>query len=287
MNANLVLLASLVLTSAAATAAADVTRTVYQIHPGGEYTYKPSPEGQGIPGGVPNAFQLDFGIGGTFVYELDFAGPSARLLNLNLQLTGNEAIQAAPPVFATVTADRVEEYLASHTFVEDFIGGLLHLESSTHEGLKLTDGLNGNLAISGGVDATPVDGDGLFFNFGAFALPDVPGDTNADLIVDLEDLNNVRNNPGGAGLGDTFPFDGDVDLDDLNAVRNNFGATAGSSAVPEPSGMALLSAFILAVAAQRIGARITTRKTRTDRRAPRSGIQATPRSVSFSTPHHS
>jgi hypothetical protein len=49
------------------------------------------------------------------------------------------------------------------------------------------------------------------------------GDTNGDGVVDLTDLNNVRNNFGGAGVGDTNG-DGIVDLVDLNAVRNNFGA---------------------------------------------------------------
>src|SRR5688572_14438099 len=132
MNARFILFASLMLTTAAATAAADLTQTTYLIHPGGQYTYKPSPEGPGIPGGVPNAFELDFGIGGTFVYEFDTAGPTARLFHLDLVLTGNQAIQAAPPPGATVTADRVEAYLATHTFVEDFIGGLVHLASSTH-----------------------------------------------------------------------------------------------------------------------------------------------------------
>jgi len=60
----------------------------------------------------------------------------------------------------------------------------------------------------------------------------VPGDTDADGDVDLEDLNNVRNHFGEIGdgaTGDTFPFDGDVDLDDVNAVRNNFGATSSLS----------------------------------------------------------
>jgi hypothetical protein len=175
MNANLILFASLVLTTAAATVAADVTQTTYLIHPGGQYTYKPSPEGPGIPGGIPNAYELEFGIGGTFVYELDTVGPTARLLHLELLLTGNPTIQAAPPAGATVTADRVEEYLASHTFVEDFIGGLLHLKSSTQEGLKLTDGLNGNLSISGGFDNTPADGTGLQFNFSAVAIPEPAG----------------------------------------------------------------------------------------------------------------
>lgn len=49
------------------------------------------------------------------------------------------------------------------------------------------------------------------------------GDTNQDGLVDVVDLNNVRNNFGGTGLGDANG-DGLVDVHDLNAVRNNFGA---------------------------------------------------------------
>ena len=60
----------------------------------------------------------------------------------------------------------------------------------------------------------------------------IPGDTNADGVVDIDDLNNVRNNFGQTGhrvLGDTLPYDGVVNLDDLNAVRNELGKT-----VPPP-----------------------------------------------------
>jgi hypothetical protein len=153
-------------------AGAVVTQQAYRIDAGGSYQYKPGPEGPGIPGGMPSDFQLDFGIGGTFVYELDTSGPTARLLNLSLVLTGNEAIQAAPPIVLPVTADRVGTYLASQVFVEDFIGGLLHLESATVPGLKLTDGLNGNLMIVGGYDDTPADGDGLNFQFSARSIPE-------------------------------------------------------------------------------------------------------------------
>jgi glucose/arabinose dehydrogenase len=64
------------------------------------------------------------------------------------------------------------------------------------------------------------------------------GDTNADGVVDLADLNNVRNNFGGTGPGDAN-LDGVVDLTDLNAVRNNFGA---SNPVPEPGTFGLLVA---------------------------------------------
>jgi hypothetical protein len=53
----------------------------------------------------------------------------------------------------------------------------------------------------------------------------IQGDTNNDCRVDLQDLNNVRNNFGKTGvnvLGDTNA-DRVVDLNDLNSVRNNFG----------------------------------------------------------------
>jgi hypothetical protein len=172
MNTHRITAALILLALAAAPTAAAVTQQLYQINPGGDYQYFPSPEGPGIPGGMPSNFQLDFGIGGTFTYEFDTAGPTARLLDLNLFLTGNEAIQAAPPPFGRVTADRVETYLASHTFVTDFIGGLIHLESSTHPNLKLTDLVNGNLAIFGGYDNRPVDGDGLDFQFSARVVPE-------------------------------------------------------------------------------------------------------------------
>jgi hypothetical protein len=50
----------------------------------------------------------------------------------------------------------------------------------------------------------------------------LPGDANGDGRVGLDDLNAVRNNFGGVGLGDVNG-DGVVNLDDLNDVRNNFG----------------------------------------------------------------
>lgn len=63
----------------------------------------------------------------------------------------------------------------------------------------------------------------------------LPGDTNDDGVVDLEDLNNVRNHFGetGENVPGDANHDGVVDLEDLNAVRNNFGASAPSPA-PAP-----------------------------------------------------
>jgi hypothetical protein len=84
-------------------------------------------------------------------------------------------------------------------------------------------------------------------------IPSQLGDTNGDGIVDLADLNNVRNNFGGTGLGDT-DANGTIDLADLNNVRNNFGAGA---AVPEPNSLTIAFAgFVVLVALRR---RIATR----------------------------
>jgi hypothetical protein len=80
----------------------------------------------------------------------------------------------------------------------------------------------------------------------------LPGDTNGDLTVDLNDLNNVRNNFGLSGEGIAGDTNGDrtVDLVDLNNVRNFFGVTAGAQAVPEPAAWVLMTLAIAALAAR-------------------------------------
>ncbi len=86
------------------------------------------------------------------------------------------------------------------------------------------------------------------------------GDTNGDGEINLDDLNNVRNNFGATGPddgsldGDAFPFDGVVDLDDLNALRNGFGGATGGAPthnVPEPDAMVIALVIIGAMAASR------------------------------------
>lgn len=83
--------------------------------------------------------------------------------------------------------------------------------------------------------------------------PQMPGDTNGDGYVDLNDLNNVRNSFGANGTGAFGDANGDefVDLVDLNLVRNNFGAAF--QVVPEPHSrtiMLLLSATCIAAVAR-------------------------------------
>lgn len=172
MNANRIVAISLLVLFVTRSAQAVVTQAPYNINSVGHYGYQPSPEGPGIPGGAPNNYQLNFGLSGTFTFELDTAGPTARLLDLNLVLTGNEAIQAAPGDFHPVTADRVEAWLASQTFVQDLIGGMLHFESSSVPGLKLGAGPGRGLGVSGGFNHTPADGTAMQFHFGAIRVPE-------------------------------------------------------------------------------------------------------------------
>ena len=106
-----------------------------------------------------------------------------------------------------------------------------------------------------GVSATISTYDGTFASFtvaslGSFALTGVavmPGDANRDGHVDVNDLTIVLANYGHTGLtwtqGD-FTGDGRVDFNDLTIVLTNYNATYGASsavsAVPEPSGVALV-----------------------------------------------
>jgi hypothetical protein len=54
------------------------------------FTYFPSPEGPGIPGGVPNPFELHFGMQGTFVIE-ELPNNAGDITQANLILVGNDA----------------------------------------------------------------------------------------------------------------------------------------------------------------------------------------------------
>jgi len=86
--------------------------------------------------------------------------------------------------------------------------------------------------------------------------PAVPGDTDGDGDVDLDDLFAVRNNFGtssGATRadGDVAPHpagDGAVNLDDLFTVRNNFGT---GLTVPEPATLSLMGLAAVALLRRR------------------------------------
>jgi hypothetical protein len=101
--------------------------------------------------------------------------------------------------------------------------------------LITVDPVTGETALVGVLNA---NFSSIAFVYPTEVEPGQIGDTNGDGKVTIEDLNNVRNNFGGAGLGDTVGSDdGNVTIEDLNNVRNNFGAgvVVGANAVPEPS----------------------------------------------------
>jgi len=99
-----------------------------------------------------------------------------------------------------------------------------------------------DVPLLGSVDVF-IDLDGTLVAEGLYVPTLVLGDTNGDRVVDIVDLNNVRNGFGGAGLGDAN-HDGSVDIEDLNAVRNNFGQGA-AAVVPEPAAETLAAMALL------------------------------------------
>jgi hypothetical protein len=91
------------------------------------------------------------------------------------------------------------------------------------------------------------------FSLMAADTPSLPGDTDGNGVVDLVDLNNVKNNFGAVSppaLGDT-DGNGTIDLVDLNNVKNNFGATLGAVSVPEPASALLVLAGVAIAATRR------------------------------------
>jgi len=144
----------------------------YVIEPGSIYTYKPSPW-LSIPGGEPSPYQLDFGVNGTLSIEYDRMAATARLLNVELVLTGNEAVQMNPPYeLMPVTADRVEDWLEARLFHNLFVlAPVDQYQAENPSGLYLYDFLNGAVQLQGGYDITFVDGDGMLFNVAARVTP--------------------------------------------------------------------------------------------------------------------
>lgn len=150
--------------------------TSYNISPGSEYTYLASPMGPGIPGGMPSDYVLDFGIAGTFDVQIEpgMMGQPATLtiLNANLLLTGNEAIQANPPVFGEVTAARVANFLEARNFLNLPQGAIVFADETFPQLRVMLSNIGGDLSLFGGFDHTPADGTGLNFMLQATPVPE-------------------------------------------------------------------------------------------------------------------
>ncbi len=142
----------------------------YAINPGGQYTYLPSPEGPGIPGGMPSAYELDFGVTGLF--SVEYGDATARLVDVDLMLVGNEPVQANPPGLALVTGERVSTWLESRRFVQLPVGAPFVYADDVFPTFTLTDFLNGTVSLGGGYDSTPADGIGVDFQLNATLIPE-------------------------------------------------------------------------------------------------------------------
>jgi PEP-CTERM motif len=126
-------------------------------------------------------------------------------------------------------------------------------------------GSNGSASVSVVAgQASYADDDGLLqqdsaavldnFAFNITSTSPLPGDTNNDGVVDLRDLNDVKDYFGTDGsLGGDADANGVVNLTDLNLVKNNFGNTAFgfSTAVPEPASAMLLCIGAMGMLARR------------------------------------
>ncbi len=156
----------------AATAQAAVDVQQYALDAGSKYSYLPSPF-LPIPGGMPSETELEFGVSGLFSVEYDRMANTAKFLDLDLTLSGNEAVQNDPPPYGLVTADRLEEWLAGRLFELEPLGAPINLYlDQTLEGLAFTDFLVGRVTLTGGYNATFVDGDGIEFAWSAAAVPE-------------------------------------------------------------------------------------------------------------------
>lgn len=154
----------------------------FAINPGGQYTYLPSPEGPGIPGGMPSAFELDFGVSGLF--SIEFGDMTARFLDVDLTLLGNEAVQSNPPGLALVTADRVGSWLEERRFNQLPVAGPFDVYADEmFPSLMLTDFLNGMVLLDGGFDFRRVDGNGVDFTLSATIIPEPAGCLLACLAI--------------------------------------------------------------------------------------------------------
>lgn len=134
----------------------------------------------------------------------------------------------------------VQEYTSSGDFHWEYLEPNLSFKSLSIFGCR-PDDITGQ-CIS---DTSQIDVDDL-----SFTIVNQDGDGNDDGMVDLVDLNGVRDEFGAPVPIFDANDDGVSDLGDVNAVRNNFGFSASQTpiaSVPEPSTIGLSLVGLLLV----------------------------------------
>lgn len=230
-------------------------------------------QGPGLIGDLNNDLQIDDFDVDIVVQNLGASGfVTTELLNGEARLGGPES--GLPPL--TTSGDLTDRFAFSQSpspnpgqvrfsavAPEPIISSIIALPVNMPFKLNLDQFMTYGRIDPGAPDGPPhVVPDGVVASVAGalvseIVLPDVPGqqlftiravmdaiqgDTNFDGVVDLVDLNNVRNNFGMSGpsvLGDTNG-DGHVNLQDLNDVRNNFGDDGTPTPEPATLGLAAL-----------------------------------------------
>ena len=131
------------------------------------FTYFPSPEGPGVPGGVPGAFELHFGMRGTLTID-EQPDDRGKVTLADFVLVGNEAaFQGDPQRRAQLeeTSRQIlltEEFAVEHgppldrtVFRADVAGPDLVLEFFRQQLVRM----------DGGPDQRPVDGEGYRYSY--------------------------------------------------------------------------------------------------------------------------
>ena len=91
-------------------------QTSFALEPAtARFTYFPSPEGPGIPGGVPDPFELHFGIQGTFVVE-ELPNDMGDITQANFILLGNELAFQNDPARRAAIEETARQILLSAMF---------------------------------------------------------------------------------------------------------------------------------------------------------------------------
>jgi len=96
----------------------------------------------------------------------------------------------------------------------------------------------------------------------------LPGDANLDNAVNLDDFTILASSFGSSGQiwqSGEFTHDGSVTLDDFTLLAANFGATAidlPRSAIPEPTGIALIASSVMLLSTRHPRRAVSRRRTR-------------------------